>query len=138
MYTLRQHNVRKSGLVHQTFEPNYDDVKRHYHVINNLTGAMAKKYLSMSCNKICRSDVTHVCDQTSSDCATSPPFAFGGSRIPYEECNRLFRSQSCFDNHKRRSTAKKISVCWRKRFCSTCGVLASKENHEYNKRYCEN
>jgi hypothetical protein len=38
----------------------YDDVTRHYHVINNLTGAMAKKFLCKACNKGCDQDVTHM------------------------------------------------------------------------------
>jgi hypothetical protein len=42
----------------------YDDVTRHYHVIGSLTGALAKRYVCKACNKGCRSDVTHVCDQT--------------------------------------------------------------------------
>ena len=116
----------------------YDDVERHYHVITNLTSAMAKKYLCKACNKSCRSDVTHVCDQTCSVCATSPPCAFGGIRIPCEECNRHFRNRACFDNHKRRSTAKKRSVCESKCCCGKCGVLVTGENYECNKRYCEN
>ena len=115
----------------------YDDIERHYHVITNLTGAMAKKYVCKACNKSCMSDVTHVCDQTCSDCATNPPCAFEGIRIPCEDCNSHFRSRACFDNHKRR-TAKNRTVCERKRRCDTCGVLVTREKHECNKRYCEN
>jgi hypothetical protein len=38
----------------------YDHVESHYHVIVNLTAAMAKKYVCKGCNKACRSDVTHM------------------------------------------------------------------------------
>jgi len=44
-----------------------DDVETHYHVITNLTGAMAKRYLCNVCNKSCWSEITHVCDQPCSD-----------------------------------------------------------------------
>jgi len=88
----------------------YDDVERHYHVITNLTVAMAKRYVCKACNKVCKSDVTHVCDQTCSDCVASPPCASGDFRIPCDECNRHFRSRTCFDNHKRSKPNKK-SVC---------------------------
>jgi len=37
----------------------YDDVARHYHVIVNITGAMAKRYVCKACNKECCSDVTN-------------------------------------------------------------------------------
>jgi len=39
----------------------YDDVKRHYHVINNITGAMARRYICKGCNKGCRRGETHKC-----------------------------------------------------------------------------
>jgi len=39
----------------------YDDVSRHYHVINNLTGAMARQYVCKGCNKGCRRGETHKC-----------------------------------------------------------------------------
>jgi len=45
----------------------YDGVTRQYHVIS-LAGAMAKRYVCQACNKGCRNDVTHKCDQTRSDC----------------------------------------------------------------------
>jgi len=115
----------------------YDDVERYYHVNTNLTGAMARRYICKACNKSCRRDVSHVCDQTCSDCMMSSPCAFEDIRIPCEICNRHFRSQKCFDNRKRR-TPKKRTVCESKRCCVTCGALLTRENHECNKRYCQN
>ena len=111
----------------------YDDVERHYHVITNLTGDMAKKYVCKACGKSCRSDTAHNCDQTCSACMTSLPCAFEGIRIPCDECNRHFRSQNCYDNHKIRATKKK-PVCERKRRCGTCGEVVIRENNECNKR----
>ena len=46
----------------------YDDVEQHYHVIVNLTGATARKYVCKGCNKACTSDVTHDFGQTCSEC----------------------------------------------------------------------
>ena len=46
----------------------YDDVNRHFHVINNLTGAMARGYGSRGCNKGCERGTTHKCGETCSDC----------------------------------------------------------------------
>ena len=39
----------------------YDGVKRHYHVINNLTGVMARRYICKGCNKGCRRGETLKC-----------------------------------------------------------------------------
>ena len=60
----------------------YDDVEINYHVITNLAVAMAKNYVCSACQKSCRSDVTHVCVQTFSDCMVSPPCAFSDFRFP--------------------------------------------------------
>ena len=68
---------------------------------------------------------------------TSPPCAFEGIRIPCDEYNRHFRSQNCFDNHKIRAT-KKETVCERRRRYGTCGKFVIRENHECNKRFCQN
>ena len=67
----------------------YDDVERHYHVIANLTGAMVKRYVCKACNKASKSDITHVCDQTSSNCMASPPCTFSDVRFPCDDCNIL-------------------------------------------------
>ena len=95
----------------------YDEVNRHYHVIGNLTAAMAKRYVCKACGKGGRHDVRHTCDQTCSNCMASPPCVSTGVRIPCADCDRHFRSQICFANHKRR-IGNKRPVCERKRNCN--------------------
>jgi hypothetical protein len=120
----------------------YDDVTRHCHVIRSLTGALAKEYVCRAFNKGCRNDMTHVCDQTCRDCMANPPCVSSGVRIPCDQCNRHFRSPTCFENHKKRQGARKKSVCDRKKCCKLCGLLIITrkqcEHHECNKRYCAN
>ena len=65
MFEGRVDTVKEINLI-------YDDVGRHYHVITNLTGAMARRYVCKGCNRSCTRDVTHVCDQTCSDCMACP------------------------------------------------------------------
>jgi len=72
----------------------YDDVVRYYHVITNFTGLMAKKYVCKACHKSCRRHITHVCNQTCSDCMPSPPCTFSDVRIPCDACDRHFRSRT--------------------------------------------
>jgi hypothetical protein len=115
----------------------YDDVQKHYNVNTSLTGSMARRYVCKACNKVCKRDVSHVCDQTCSDCMSSPPCAFEGVRIPCYACNRHFRTQSCFDKHRQREGRNKKTFCERKRCCSTCGALVTRANYECNKWYCE-
>jgi len=116
----------------------YDDVARHYHVIVNITGAMAKRHVCETCNKGCCSDVTHKCEQACSDCMLVPPCTFSHVRIPCELCNRNFRSRARFDKHKKNKLRGK-RVCEQKKNCAACGsLLRNKKKHESNKPYCAN
>ena len=78
----------------------YDDVEWNFHVIVNITGAMAKKYVCKSCNKACRTDATNRCNQTCRDCMARPPGAFFAVRNTCAECKRNCRNKACFANHK--------------------------------------
>ena len=113
----------------------YDEVTRRYLMIGNLTAAMARTYVCKACGKYCRSDVSHTCDQTCSYFMASQPCVATGVRIPCADCDRHFRNQTSFANHKRRIGNKK-AVCERKRQCGTCGDLdVSGRPHECGKRY---
>ena len=92
--------VPRTGRLRKAHYLLFDEITQHCHGIANLTGAMAKRYLCEACNKVCRYDVVHTCEQTCSDCMASPPCVSAGIRIPYDLCNRHFMSQACFDNHK--------------------------------------
>jgi len=100
----------------------FDEVMKHYHVIANLTGAMAKRYVCEACNKGCDFGAIHVCDQRCSDCMASPRFVSAGIRIPCDLCNRHFRSRECFENHKKTQGKIKKSACDIRKCCVTCGA----------------
>jgi len=103
----------------------YDDVKRHYHVINNITGAMARRYICKGCNKGCRRGETHKCVETCNDCRSVPPCTFSEARVPCESCNRHFRSRSCIEKHKTNKLEGK-TVCEKVRNCPVCNVSVTK------------
>jgi len=113
----------------------YDDVQHHFHVINNATGALSRKYFCKGCNKGYGSGVTHRCQETCSDCMSVPPCSYDDVRIPCELCNRQFRSRTCFDKHKINKLGKK-TVCEKKRNCTTCNSFISDKRHECFKPYC--
>ena len=70
-----------------------------------------------------------ICDHTCSDCMTSPPCAFVGVRIPCGDCNRHFRSHSCYDNHKKQQELTGWErLCEQKKCCAKCGVLIMQKN----------
>jgi len=130
MFEGQVHSVKRINLL-------YDDVERHYHVITNLTGAMARRYVCKGCNISSRRNVTHTCDQKCSDCVARSPCVFSHFRYPCLECNRHFRIHTCFANNKQ-STSKKKSVFERKRCCTEYGWLMTRGNHLCNKRFCDN
>jgi hypothetical protein len=117
----------------------YDDVSRHYHVIANLTCAMAKQFVCKECGKGSRRDTQHKCDQTCSDCMANPPCLFSGVRIPCTDCNRHFKSASYFDNHKKGVGKNKKHLCERRRNCGSCDAPITREDpkHECGKLFCE-
>ena len=81
----------------------FDKVTRHYHVIANLTGAMAKRYVCAGCNKSCKNGVVHTCEQTCSECMLSPPCTSVGlgSRAIYATDTLGVRSVSIIIKRKR-------------------------------------
>ena len=108
---------------------------KHYRVIGNLTDAMAKRCVLKACGKGCRRDITHTSDRTCSDSMPSPPCVSAGIRIPCADCNRHFRSQASFNNHKTKHGNKK-AVCERKRKCGSCGAPFMHDGkHECGKQF---
>ena len=116
----------------------FDELIRHYHVIGNLTGAMAKRYICEGCDKCCKYGVVHTCEQTCNDCMVSPPCLSAGPTNQFDLCNRHFRSQTCFNNHKNKTQGKsrKKSAYQLRKCCGTCGALITYKKHECNKLFC--
>jgi hypothetical protein len=111
----------------------YDEVTRQNHVIANLTGAMAKRYVCEGCGK----SQTHKSNKSCTDCMSTPSCALSEVRIPCASCNRTFISQACFDRH-RTNKMKGKTVCEKKRNCSNCGTTLTSKKHECYKFYCKN
>jgi len=113
----------------------YDEVHHHFHVINNVTGALSQNYFCKGCNKGYGSGVTHRCQETCSDCMSVPPCPYHDVRIPCGSCNRQFRSRTCFDKHKINKIGKR-TVCEKKRNCTVCNSFIGDKRHECFKPRC--
>ena len=109
----------------------YDD--QHYHVITNLTAAMAKRYVCPACNKGCERGAQHKCDASCDACSAIPPCIQDSDSIHCGECNRNFRNAACFENHKQLKISGK-TVCEVKKRFRECGVMKGRD-HECNKRF---
>jgi len=116
----------------------YDDVRRHFHVINSLTGVLTRQYVCRGCNKGCRCGLTHKCGETCSDCKSIPPCMYTEDRVPCESCNRNFRSRSCFEKHKTNKLEGNKTVCEKLRNCPACNLFVTRKNHECFKPFCAN
>ena len=114
----------------------YDDATKYYSVITNVAGCFAQRYICQGCNKGNKRGKFHNCDATCSDCLAVPPCEYGQVRRPCNDCNRCFRSDTCFENHRTRVISGK-TICERKRICNICKALIC-NNHEYFKTYCCN
>jgi len=115
----------------------YDEVRRYFHVINSITVALTRQYVCRGCNKVCRLGLTHKCEETCSDCKSSPPCMYTEDRVPCESCNRNFRSRSGFEKHKTNKLEGK-TVCEKVRNCPACNMFVTRNNHECFKRFCAN
>ena len=111
----------------------FDRETKHYNVITNITGCMAVRYICKGCNKRCQRGEFHSCKSICSDCLKSPPCELTNVRKPCEVCNRCFRSDTCFKNHKQTVISGK-TVCERKR-CTTCKAIIM-PNHKCFHFYC--
>ena len=114
----------------------FDEVTRHYHVIYNLTRAVAKIYVCEGFKKGCRYGGAHTCEQTCSDCVVSLPCKYAGSRIPCDLCIRHLRSQTCFHKHKKKTQVKRKSEFELRMCCGTCGSSITRNTHDCKKRFC--
>jgi len=135
---LRGYIFRWAGRFEKRINLVYDDVNRYYHVINNLTGAMAKGYVCRGSNKGCERRVTRKCGEKCSDCKSVLPCTFAEERVPCESCNRSFRSRSCFEKHKTNKLGGNKTVCEKVRNCPVCNVCVTRKNHECFKPFCQN
>ena len=112
-------------------------VSKHYHVINNFTGAMTRRYVCRGCNRGYKSGVAHKCQETCSDCMSVPPCPWADVRISCESCNRRLKSRACFHKHKTNKLGRK-SRCDQKRNCAVCDRFITSKKHECFKPYCKN
>jgi len=97
---------------------------------------MSKRYICEGCNESSRSGVTIKCRETCTDCMFIPLCVCTDVRIPFEACNRTFRSQACFNKHKTNKLKGK-TVFAQKRNCAKCdGLLVHMHKHECFKSFC--
>ena len=93
----------------------------HFDVINKLPGFLSRSYFCFRCHKAYDHTTDHLCSSMCRSCR-----GFGcileGDGIACRECNRLFKSQRCYDRHKTEPiNGGGRTVCEVIRECEKCG-----------------
>ena len=123
----------------------------HYDVITKMLGFFARVYYCHTCKKAYDHREEHVCPNECKCCGFSP-ICLEGSWRSCKNCHRQFKSQQCYDQHKRpignaRSVCQTLIRCMKcmevvdrrhlapgkhlcgKRKCGTCGKYVHLEGH---------
>ena len=92
----------------------------HFDVITSMPGFLNKSYFCHRCHKSYDSTADHVCPPMCRSCRGFG-CVFEGDGIRCNECDRMFKSQSCYDHHKEPINSGGRSVCEAVRKCEKCG-----------------
>ena len=92
----------------------------HFDVITSLPGFLNRRYFCHRCHKVYSNTCDHLCNDMCRSCQ-GIECKLEGSGITCNECNRLFKNQACYDNHKEPINGGGRSACEVIRKCPKCG-----------------
>ena len=92
----------------------------HFDVITSIPGFLNRSYFCHRCHKCYNNTTDHICPAMCGSCRAFG-CVFEGDGIVCNECDRLFKSQSCYDHHKGPINNGGRSVCEVIRKCEKCG-----------------
>ena len=92
----------------------------HFDTITSLPGFLNRGYFCRRCHKSYSNTADHVCSTMCGSCRRFGCF-LQGDGILCNECDRMFKSQACYDHHKEPINSGGRSVCEVIRKCEKCG-----------------
>ena len=92
----------------------------HFDVITSLPGFLNRSYFCHRCHKSYDSTTDHICPTMCRSCRRFG-CVYEGDGIVCNQCDRLFKNQSCYDHHKEPINGGGRSVCEVIRKCEKCG-----------------
>ena len=92
----------------------------HFDVITSIPGFLNRSYFCHRCHKAYDSTADHICTTMCRSCRAFG-CVFEGDGIRCNECDRMFKSQSCYEYHKEPINGGGRSVCEVIRKCEKCG-----------------
>ncbi|XP_055387199.1 uncharacterized protein LOC129615842 [Condylostylus longicornis] len=112
----------------------YDD---HFNVITSLTAAFCSSYYCEECNIPYYGKNDHRCSRIFPCCQHLLQCRSNGNNILCKDCNRLFRSPICLENHKA-SGSKSKSICNEVKKCLSClKTYKSNRQHICGESFCK-
>ncbi|KAF2894175.1 hypothetical protein ILUMI_11998 [Ignelater luminosus] len=89
--------------------------KNHYNVITSLTSAFTCSYFCEDCRVPYNERNKHRCSKSCPCCQEQPPCEKQKQEIKCSNCNREFRNEKCFENHKKTlcKIVKKCKDCFK-------------------------
>lgn len=97
--------------------------KNHYDVITSMSGFLSKAYYWHTCKVFYSRRNTHKYESKYKCCFNFSFCSVADSLIVWKNCNRFFRGQGCYDEHKRvRGTIEEVKdiLCGRVAKCLKC------------------
>ncbi|XP_023017938.1 uncharacterized protein [Leptinotarsa decemlineata] len=129
-YGTKGRDIIFDGSNHSTKKLNLLYHKRHYSVIKSLTAAFSCVYFCEDCHEPYDHKRNHRCGKTCFACQQSPPCK-ENIRIKCADCQRSFRGQNCFENHKPK-------LCDEIRLCSICFKTVKRDRtHKCGEVFCK-
>ena len=106
----------------------------HYDVITSMPGFLSVVYFCRKCKKSYSNNSDHLCNEMCGSCRS-----FGcvpeGDGVVCAECDRLFKSKSCYDHHKENLIGTR-TVCQVIRKCEKCGKAMDVRRLNPNHHIC--
>lgn len=108
----------------------------HFAPITKMPAFLERSYYCKHCNKGYNNDKTHICTATCACCKSDVGCQIE-NWVNCKTCNRVFKSENCFQNHLEKNAAGN-SVCNIFKKCVKCfEVFDSRNKHYCDKNYCK-
>jgi len=99
----------------------------HFCVITSMPGFFSRSFYCETCEIPYANKEDHRCYNKCSSCYHSPP-CYRSNIITCEDCGRLFKSQKCMDNHKRKYKKDENQLKKEKHQASRNSALEKRKN----------